>query len=496
MSEIRILHLSDLHYDSLKPKDTQIIIDALWKDLDNFKDIDFILFSGDLVKAGDNKEDFEKTFQIFIAPLLKKTKRNVNDFFIAPGNHDIQRSKIDDIIEEGLKAKLSDRDSVNAFLDQEKEDCFKHIERLDNFSEFKRRFETEYTVNSNKLFSTHVVKKNNIKIGIACLNSGWRATGIANRHDYGKLLIGERQIDAALNDIKDCDIKIALYHHPLDWLMAYDKSDAKSILSGKFDLIFCGHLHDANLELVQTFTNKTVLIQGGCLYKGRSYYNGYSVLCFDSRNGEGTIHLRSYFDDRRAFDKAINKCKNGEMPISIKREKFDKKVKKKEEEITAKNYNKGGSNINVKTGKDGRNATVTPTIEVNNDIGKYEHSGFEITVDKSEKVKYIKLSLDSDVEITPVDDKGKCVPVSSIIIRSNKTIIKTPASTSHWKLKILRVHRSNTDPTGTTSSPSDDECGDGFIDWLKGQTNNMDEETKKIVQDAKRNIVLKIEEEN
>ncbi len=317
-SEIKILHLSDLHYNSSKPKDTEIVLDALWKDLDNFKDIDFILFSGDLVKAGDKKGDFEKAFQALIKPLLTKTNLTMDDFFLVPGNHDVQMSRIKRVIELGLKGLLKDRDSLNAFLDEEMKNDFENIERLEHFNEFKTWFKAGHTVTSNKLFSTHIIKKKNVEIGIACLNSTWRAIGRGS-HDKGELLIGERQIDEALKDIKDCDIKIAVYHHALDWLTEYDLGDVKKILSREFDFLFCGHLHDPNLELVQSFQNKAVLIQGGSLNNGRSYYNGYSSLCFDVQKGKGIIYLRSYFDDRRMFDKAVDKCENGEMEINTKK---------------------------------------------------------------------------------------------------------------------------------------------------------------------------------
>jgi predicted MPP superfamily phosphohydrolase len=318
MAGIKILHLSDLHYDSTKPKDTEIILDALWRDLDNFPAIDFILFSGDLVRAGDKKDDFEKAFQIFIKPLLEKTNLNEDKFFIVPGNHDVQRESIDEIIEEGLKVILKDRDRLNSILDREIKNNFQHIERLDHFNDFKTRFNIKNTISSNKLFSTHKINKKNICIGIACLNSGWRATGIGGGNDKGRLLIGERQIDAALNNLKDCDIKIALHHHPLDWLSEYDQGNAEERLSREFDIIFCGHHHNPNSRLIQYFKNKTILVQSGCLYEDRSHYNGYSVVCFDATNGEGTIFFRSYFDGRRVFDDAIDKFPGGKEAIQIK----------------------------------------------------------------------------------------------------------------------------------------------------------------------------------
>ena len=375
MSELKILHLSDLHFDSSKLEDTEIILNALWDDLKNFEGIDFILFSGDLVKAGDKKDEFEKTYQDFIKPLLARTDLDEDSFFIAPGNHDIQMSAIDEILEEGLKVKLKDRESLNSFFDKEKKIDYEHIERLQHFNEFKKGLETGNTITSNKLFSTHVIRRNNVKIGIACLNSCWRATGIGDGHDKGRLLMGERQIDTAFNDIKDCEIKVALYHHSLDWLKEYDQSDAEMRLSNEFDFLFCGHLHNPNLKLVQNFEKKATLIQGGCLYHGRSFYNGYSVLHFDAHGGKGIIYLRSYFDDRRKFDRAINKCKDGVMPINLKRGKFDMKEYKrpndngidfceKEGDSTSKkektpnannkgdqnifNYGKIGNQINIK----------------------------------------------------------------------------------------------------------------------------------------------------
>jgi formylglycine-generating enzyme required for sulfatase activity/nucleoside phosphorylase/predicted MPP superfamily phosphohydrolase len=326
MSELKILHLSDLHYDSSESKDTKIVLAAFLRDLDRddeddlgfkFEDIDVILFTGDLVNAGDNEDDFEEVFQVFIKPLLNKTRLKEDCFFLVPGNHDIQKSAIDEIVEEGLKAKLTDRDPLNSFLDVQIEKGFTHIERLIHFNNFKARFNKRNMITSNRLFSTHKIKKKNVNIGIACLNSCWRATAKGSGHDYGKLLIGERQVDDSLNDIKNCNLKIAMYHHPLEWLMAYDKRDVERLLSKSCDLIFCGHHHVQNLQLVQNFTDKFVLMHGGSLYKGRGFFNGYSVLCLNVSTGEGTIYLRSYFDGRRVFDKAVNIWKNGKMDIKI-----------------------------------------------------------------------------------------------------------------------------------------------------------------------------------
>lgn len=321
MSEIKILHLSDLHYESTKPRDVQIILDALWKDLESFEGIDFIVFSGDLVKAGDKKQDFDAALEVFIEPLLKKTGLSPNEFFIAPGNHDIQQSKIDPFREDGLRRMLSSREQVNDFFDQEIETGFQSILRLDNFNTFKQKFHSGLALSYNKLFSTHAIEKGEKRVGIACLSSCWRATGIGSEHDRGKLLIGERQIRTAADDIKDCDIKIAVYHHPLDWLKKEDKAGAQKLLSREFNFAFCGHLHDANIQFVQNFAQKSVLIQGGSLNKGRKHPNCYSVLSLDMESKKGYVYLRTYYDDRDEFDQATNLVEGGRVDIDISQRK-------------------------------------------------------------------------------------------------------------------------------------------------------------------------------
>jgi len=319
MSEtITILHLSDLHYDGSKTGDVEIILDALWRDLKNFPAIDMILFSGDLVKIGDNGNDFQAAEEKFIRPLLKKTGLSPNRFFPVPGNHDIQRSRIDDIIEEGLKQKLQSREEINVFLDNELKNGFSRIERLDNFNRFKEPYGADYRVNTNKLFSTYTVPMGSAEIGIACLNSSWRATGRGDNSDHGRLIIGDRQIDHAARDLDQCDLKLAVFHHPLDWLAESDQLNSERKISRKFDFLFCGHLHKSNIKLVQWFDNKSVLVQGGALYRGREFLNCYSVITLNLAMNNGYVRLRSYFDDREEFDKAVNLVKDGEYSVVLK----------------------------------------------------------------------------------------------------------------------------------------------------------------------------------
>jgi predicted MPP superfamily phosphohydrolase len=370
MSQIKILQLSDLHLISSKVKDPQIILNALWKDLENFKGIDMILFTGDLVMGGDSQESFDKAYEIFIAPLLEKTGVRNENFFIVPGNHEVQLNAIDDILESGLKSALSNRDTVNKFIDKQIETKFRQIERFDHFYDFKTKvIGSGHARTINRMYSTHVVNKKGINIGIACLNSAWRAAGKGGDNDNGKMMIGERQVHECLNDLQECDIKIAMHHHPLDWLTEDDKNHCEDVLFREFDFDFCGHLHHSNLKMIRSLEDEIVVIQGGSLYKGRSHYNGYSVLSIDTQAQQSTLYLRTYFDSRNKFAKAIDRCDDGQLTIPLKGKLFNNHV----EEIPPLASTQNGNTMSVEIKEIvGGIENIGETIAINTDFEEDE----------------------------------------------------------------------------------------------------------------------------
>jgi hypothetical protein len=121
----------------------------------------------------------------------------------------------------------------------------------------------------------------------------------------------------------------------------------------------------------------------------------------------------------------------------------------------------------------------------------------EIAVEENGKSKYnITLPFSYDFVVSPVDGKGKGVPVSSITNQGTETIIETPGSISQWKLKITKPSdQSHLDPTGDNSEDGDDESGDRFDDWLRGNASGMDDKSRIYVRNAKRKIIFRKERE-
>lgn len=322
MSKINILHLSDLHYQQSKSQDIKIVLNALWKDLEYLKKENLtpqlVVFSGDIVQTGD-PEEFKEVSSVFIDELLVRLELSPNYFFIVPGNHDIQRGKIDEFLEKSLN-QLVDRSSTNSFLDNLDRRTML-FDKLMEFNVFKKKFGRQYNIASNILYETFKLELEEVSIGIACLNSTWRATGKAENFDHGKLIIGERQIDNAVTDIKDCNLKIGIMHHPFEWLAPFETNNIKRRIFSEFDLMFSGHNHDPSPELIDTPISHIVTSNCGSLYQTREYYNGYTLVSYDTTSSQVIAYLRAYSDTRREFHESIDHAPNGKKSFFLTSQK-------------------------------------------------------------------------------------------------------------------------------------------------------------------------------
>src|SRR5699024_8025888 len=148
-------------------------------------------------------------------------------------------------------------------------------------------------------------------IGFACFDSAWRCSGDG---DYRNLIIGEREVDRALKSIEDADIKIALVHHPFDWLVGDDERAILPLFS-KFQLILNGHFHNLGERKLITCGQSTIFSSCGALFSGdRSSYNGYNIIDVYPKLGNAKINLREFFDSpRRCFDAALSVFDIGEV---------------------------------------------------------------------------------------------------------------------------------------------------------------------------------------
>lgn len=319
MAPLTLLHLSDLHWSPGSAADLEIVSEALFEDLERLATDgvhpDLIIFSGDLALAGDDAEMLAKAWEAFIIPLSERSGVPIERIFVAPGNHDISRQSVRDIpsIESTLQGKLRATGEINKFIDDSStpsSEAQLALKRVENFYLAHDCHHSE-AISSTPYYRTFRVVINDLTIGVACFNSAWRATGEKDDVDYGRLIIGERAIDNALGDLGDCDYRVAVHHHPLDWLVPADRQSSDLLLRRQFDLSCCGHMHVAKPTTTQTPSGTCVVSQSGSVYAGRGWFNGYNVISVDLPTRAHKFYVRAYFDERRRFDRATSICDDG-----------------------------------------------------------------------------------------------------------------------------------------------------------------------------------------
>lgn len=325
MAKICFLHLSDFHYSKDHETGMKVVVDCLISDLEKLKSEEgflprFVVFSGDLVHAGAVEDDFERAYNFLTVPVIDALGLSPGMFFFTPGNHDINISRIDDALDAGVRENCKSFQDINIIIDSLPDRPY-YLSRLDNFNAFIQAHPSSGEVLNTPLYRSHVISIDGVSIGLSLLNSCWRATGRPANADYGNLMLGERQIDFAVEPLKDCDLRIGIVHHPLQWLIPMEHASTQRRAFQVFDLLLFGHNHEPDLASVQHSREPNIINHCGCLYQSRDYFNGYSIIDCDLEKNEVTLVLRSYSDKRREFVKAEDILQDGRktFPLELRR---------------------------------------------------------------------------------------------------------------------------------------------------------------------------------
>ena len=311
MSTITWLHLSDLHFraekeevahkDSVYAWDRDIVLKSLLADVRERIEQDglqpnFIVVSGDIAFSGADKE--YKLAAAFFDDLLKTTDLDKSRLFVVPGNHDVDRSAVS-FGAEAIASSLVNRDAVNGILTSEA-DRQLLLRRLDGYV----RFVTEYfddllPLDDRDCSYVRSLDLAGRRIAILGLNSAWVANG--GDADYGKLLLGERQVRVSVDAAKMADLRLAVMHHPFNWLKDFDGDACEPLLMGGCDFILHGHLHRTGVQSLSTPDAGAMVVAAGASYETREHHNAYNFVQLDAESRQGTVYLRMYSDQRGGF---------------------------------------------------------------------------------------------------------------------------------------------------------------------------------------------------
>jgi predicted phosphodiesterase len=314
---MRIIHLSDLHYKSTDGEQDKLIL-ALCEDLRKIraeKTIDVIVFSGDIASKGNISSNIaDEIFKKVISPIQLAVGIEV-PFICCPGNHDVNLKARDEIYEP-IFNNVSDPEGANKIVGRDNTRLNGVLNHLDGYLELVRKIDVD-AYPKNKFFYTKKIIINGISFGFASINSTWLTKGGGNA-DYGKLFIGEIQLDLALKEIHDCEVKIAIMHHTLNWLHPQEASIASRLLATNFQAVLCGHNHENNASSIIGNLGALFVSNTGCLYEKREYFNGYSILDLSLEHQEWVVTAREYFYQRAIFDQSLRFSEAGTSRFGMK----------------------------------------------------------------------------------------------------------------------------------------------------------------------------------
>ena len=253
------------------------------------------MISGDLAYSG-RREEYVSVEQ-FLNDLLMTTNHPKSRLLPVPGNHDTARSAISPLAVTAVEGLNSEK-SVNHFLENES-DRLLVFPRFYGYQSFVNQyFGSEYLqFDHANYFYVKELEIANKKLAILGLNSAWLS---ASDKDYRQLILGERQVRSALDKSKSADLRLAVVHHPFDWLKDFDRENVEPLLTNNCDFILHGHMHQVGLLQTPT-VRKAVVISAGACYETLEHPNSYNFVHLDLGTGIGEVNLRMYSKMRGGF---------------------------------------------------------------------------------------------------------------------------------------------------------------------------------------------------
>jgi tetratricopeptide (TPR) repeat protein/predicted phosphodiesterase len=323
MTGLTWLHLSDWH-QKRNEFDRQVVLKALLKDIRErerinpcLQKIDFVIFSGDIAFSG-KAEEYQTAKDEFFKPLLDLCRLTAKQLFIVPGNHDLDIDEFEFLPHELTEPLVSEAKVQHWLTDDRRKS---HL--LGPFRAFSS-FVKDYTGQEQADYiNVRRMPIGDREVALLGLNSAWMCgRNKAQIGDKGFVIVGEPQIHSALDEIADADLKIAVLHHPFDWLTEFDFNRIETRLLQGCDFILRGHQHKPKVEVTSGTSGNCVIIPAGASYDRRMadnpfYVNSYNFVHLDLATGNGTAFLRRWSDPRNKWVEDIDSCDKGECNFSL-----------------------------------------------------------------------------------------------------------------------------------------------------------------------------------
>jgi len=319
MTKIRILHLTDFHYENTVTSNPiqKRLIDSLIKSLEGEKSkIDFIFFTGDLVNKGTSLDDFNNASDLLLTKISKLLDVPKTNVMICAGNHDVHRGQELDDISVSI-SKINNNNELDKYITkQDGKSLFASLENFRNYCQFQNQFYKDHLElgdEINEMFSIHGRNKGGVNISITTINSAWRA--LDSRTDSGNLLYPVHLLKESYEIIKSKDsFKIFLMHHPLSDFKYWNATALESIIFKDYHAMFSGHTHKnrdtihltPEIGMYSCSSNATLSTDGESKI-------GYSIVEINLDNYEVKVFNKIYGGDEDGFLQAETKV--SQIPV-------------------------------------------------------------------------------------------------------------------------------------------------------------------------------------
>jgi predicted MPP superfamily phosphohydrolase len=314
---MRIIHFSDLHYGKHNDR-IERMLPILTKELDAInveKRIDLIVLSGDLVWTGENEKNFEIVQKEFINPLLSKLNISQDSFILTQGNHENSKDEKElSLVKEHID-RFEKNDEVDSFVSKDDEQFNLSFVKSENYFNFVKSFYKNDDI--NKLYQVFKRKIDGKKIGIVSFNSSWRAF-IGNHAN--KLLIPKSIVNKAIKKIKDCNIKIAVIHHPIEDLKDFNQFEIEDIIHEQFHVLTSGHYHKHKPSILFSTNTGILKLSSMALMSNKDgSENGLTLLDFDLDTFDVKIKKYRYINSDNTF--TVTQDYSSHIPMNEEKER-------------------------------------------------------------------------------------------------------------------------------------------------------------------------------
>jgi hypothetical protein len=321
---IRLLHLSDIHFRAGTAWDSDPVLRALRgfiaAQIKAGLAPDLVVITGDLAQTGKADEyALARTWLDALWSTLNQERPEPlprNHLLLVPGNHDLDRARVGPSVRRIQDGLLSERsqDAIAELLQDEGEREFvlkRHLDYLDFYGAWLG--EPQPLPWWQRTLHIH-----GQRLHIAGLDSAWMACGDTDRN---RLLLGRYQIHQTVlhPDSEGADWRLALLHHPWDYLAEFDCHAARQSIHLHRDLVRRGHLHEGEAfrVLPPDPARACLELAAGSVYAGSRHPNAFQWIELDADPKRVRLLFRAWVKGAWQIDRNQPCGPDGEVDFAL-----------------------------------------------------------------------------------------------------------------------------------------------------------------------------------